>query len=154
MIHIPIVDTHDVNKQIPREKNLLSGCNSRSSSYSSPVPQIDLVFSAFFWIRNEKVGSFPNIIWRHFTHAPCRGTGSINEFLYAIGSRGVGRIRDNNANPRRCFGLEYVSRILPASHAIKWRNERKSLLLHYFWSMLIHGYQVQLGCLLQLAHFV
>ena len=41
----------------------------------------------------------------HFTHALCRRTGSINVFLYAIGSRGVGRIRDGNANPQRCFGF-------------------------------------------------
>ena len=26
--------------------------------------------------------------------------------------------------------------------------------MHYFWSMLIHDYQVQLGCLLQVTHFV
>ena len=116
--------------------------------FSSPSkwPRIQRLF----WIRNEKIGSFPNIIWRgtstsshskfpgsfkkkinegvyvleliicwkrlcpaifdsfegHFTHALCRGTGSINEFLYAIGSRGVGRIRDGNANPRSCFGFE------------------------------------------------
>ena len=42
----------------------------------------------------------------HFTHALCSRTGSINVFLYAIGSRGVGRIRDGNGNPRRCFGFD------------------------------------------------
>ena len=41
----------------------------------------------------------------HFTHALCRRTGSINVFLHAIGSRGVGRIRDCNASPQRCFGF-------------------------------------------------
>ena len=41
----------------------------------------------------------------HFTHALWKRTGSINVFLNAIGSRGVGRIRDGNANPRRCFGF-------------------------------------------------
>ena len=74
-------------------------------------------------------------------------------FLYAIGSPGAGRIRDCNASPRRCFCFEEVSRILPAPHAIKWRNKGKSLLLHHFWSMLIHVYRVQLGCVLQLTHF-
>ena len=41
----------------------------------------------------------------HFTHALCRRTGSISVFLHAIGSRGVGRIRDFNASPQRCFGF-------------------------------------------------
>ena len=41
----------------------------------------------------------------HITHALCKRTGSINVFLNAIGSRGVGRIRDGNANPQRCFGF-------------------------------------------------
>ena len=35
----------------------------------------------------------------HFTHVLCRRTGSINVFLYAIGVRGVGRIRHGFANP-------------------------------------------------------
>ena len=32
--------------------------------------------------------------------------GLINVFRYAIGSRGVGRIRDGYVNPRRCFRFE------------------------------------------------
>ena len=114
---------------------------------SSPAPQNNLVYSAFFEFEMKKMGSFPNIIWRgassssysqfpgsfkkkvnegvylleliilliiketfsskgHFTHALCSRTGSINVFLYAIGSRGVSRIRDGNGNPRRCFGFD------------------------------------------------
>ena len=77
----------------------------------------------------------------------------IDVFLYARGSRGVGRICDDYANPRRCFWFKKVSRILPAPWALRWRNKRKSLLLHNFWSMLIHAYRIQLVCAYQLTNF-
>ena len=50
-----------------------------------------------------------NFLHMHFVEEQrsyTRCYGSINVFRYAIGSRGVGRIRDGYVDLRRCFGLE------------------------------------------------
>ena len=54
---------------------------------SSPVPQNNLVFSAFFESGMKKIGSFPNIIWRgtsssSYSKFPGSLKKKINEGVY------------------------------------------------------------------------
>ena len=93
-------------------------------------------------IKTDFVQQFFDRFEGHFTHALCRRTGSINVFLYAIGSRGVGRIRDGNANPRRCFrfGISFANSLSPTRDKRKeWEKESFIALI------LIHTYPCLLG---------